>query len=130
DLTAPTCERILQLPQIADVYGGGRVTKIRNFRQASLVDGPLTAMARILYGACSQQWLAVESQIRTMASRQQVLLQEDWVNRLSDKVDAIIAKIGNAAYRQAISLDGPDDVGVPFGSLGEVLGFSSVRQSP
>jgi hypothetical protein len=56
-----------------------------------------------------------------MASRQQDLLRPEWVQRLSDKVDQIAARISQPQFRQGIGLDGEKDAGKDFKSLREVL---------
>ena len=57
-----------------------------------------------------------------MASRQQVLLQDKWVARLSECVDTVCTKIGNVAFRQVSKLQGPSDEGKVIEKLSDVVG--------
>jgi|SRR5215470_9011947 len=116
-----TCMSILERPQFRDLYDGQRMSKLGDFRKGSLSDGPLTAIGRMLHYSCTLLWQSHEGQIRTMASRQQVLLQEDWIARLSDKVDLVCDRIKYPAFRHSSALEGPGDVDKSFGGLTDIL---------
>jgi len=122
ELTESKCRAILQLPQVSDLYQGTAISTLTDFRKGSLSDGPLSAIGRMLHYACALTWSAFEPQIRSMASRQQVLLQEDWIARLSDKVDLVCTRIGEPVFRHAGGLEGPLDRVREFSGLQDVLG--------
>lgn len=121
NLDAETCAKVLGMPQFRDLTQGVLIGKIGDFREGSLSDGPLTAIGRILHYSCEMLWQAHEDRIRQMASRQQVLLQEEWVARLSDQVDKVCARIGKPAFRHASELEGPNDSDVEISGLGDLF---------
>jgi hypothetical protein len=106
-LDAQTCSHILNLRQFTDLATGRPVSGLQDFRVGSLSDGPLTALGRILLYACELLWERHEPRIRLMASRQQTLIQKEWVERLSVQVDLIMNRVSQPSYRHA--LEGPKD---------------------
>jgi hypothetical protein len=102
-----TCKQVLNMRQFKDLATGQPVSSLQDFRQGSLSDGPLTALGRILLYACELFWERHEPRIRLMASRQQTLLQKEWVDRLSNQVDLILERVAQPSYRHA--MEGPKD---------------------
>lgn len=117
-----TCRRILDLPQFKELYEGRLIGTLGDFRNGSLSDGPLTAIGRVLHYSCEMLWQANETRIRQMASRQQVLLQEDWIARLSQQVDIVCDKVTIPSFRHASGLEGPDDSTLEVSSIQDVIG--------
>jgi hypothetical protein len=54
-----------------------------------------------------------------MPSRQQTLLTEEWVGRLSDQVDLILDRISHQSFR--VALEGPDDANLKFNDVRELF---------
>ena len=97
-----TCRQILTLPQFSDLASGKPPESIPDFREGSLSHGPLTALGRIILYACELLWERHEQRIRLMASRQQILLQRDWIERLGNQVDLVLDRIAQPAFRRAL----------------------------
>jgi hypothetical protein len=97
-----TCRRILRMKQLAGLLQGEPMESIGDFRDGSLADGPLTALGKILLYSCEIFWQGHEAKIRPMASRHQTLLQDDWVGRLSEKVDLVCDRLSNSTFRQLV----------------------------
>ena len=109
DLDDQTCKRILELRQFRELNSGQSMSKMTDFRQGSLQDGPLTSIGRLLHYSCTLLWQKHEERIRQMASRQQVLLQGDWIARLSEKVDDVCDRVSNPTFLHASNLEGSAD---------------------
>ena len=120
-LNQQTATAVLQRPQFVDIYSGSTISSLADFRKGSLSDGPLTAIGRILRYACKLLWTERESQIRQMASRQQTLLQPEWVHRLSDKVDYVCDRLPQQHFRANPDLDGPNDVDLKISDVIDLL---------
>jgi hypothetical protein len=121
NLDEETCMRLLSLRQFSDLYDGGLIGSVGDFRSGSLKDGPLTTIGRVLHYASELLWQRYETRIRQMASRQQVLLQEDWVARLSEQVDEVCTRIVHPPFRHASKIDGPADAGLEIGTFCDLL---------
>jgi hypothetical protein len=114
-----TCGRILGLRQFVSLRDGQQIGSIPDFRDGSLSDGPLTTIGRILLHACDLLWERHTSKLRVMPSRQQTLLTEEWVGRLSDQVDLILDRISHQSFR--VALEGPDDANLKFNDVRELF---------
>ncbi|MBI3448647.1 MAG: AIPR family protein [Acidobacteria bacterium] len=121
DLDDETCHRALRLPQFADLFAGKSIDIAGDFRRGSLSDGPLTALGRILHYACSLLWTRYESQIRNMGYRHQVLLQPEWISRLSEEVDQVCTRIGEPAFRHSSRLEGASDRKIEISRLSDLF---------
>ncbi len=64
-----------------------------------------------------------------MASRQQILLQDEWVARVSDQVDTVCEKIKNPTFRTANRLEGGADDNTDFSDMRVLLeGNASITE--
>jgi hypothetical protein len=113
-----TCKKILQLRQFSSLRDGQPIDSLGDFRAGSFSDGALTCLGRILLYACELLWQSHDARIRPMASRQQTLLQSDWVGRLSEKTDLVCDRLKQPSFRQVV--DGAES-GIVFGTVEELF---------
>lgn len=112
NLTDDTCRGILVLPEFKELLDGKPADVLPDFRESSLTRGPLTALARILHLGCKHLWDARSTEIRALLSPQQVLLTQQWAQRLGDQIDMICAKLDKHGFRTASGLDPTGDADI------------------
>ena len=113
-----TCKKILRLKQFTSLMDGQAVESLRDFRIGNFSDGALTCLGRILHYACELLWQSYDARIRPMASRQQTLLQADWVSRLSERTDSVCDRLKQPSFRQVV--DGAEG-SLSFGNVEDLF---------
>jgi hypothetical protein len=106
ELSEEVSRRILQLPQLSYVYEGHPVTELAEFRDHTVFDGPVFAIAHMLRSAVKAVVMGYEPEFRKILSPQQAMLERKWVQRLSDKVDVVYDRMTVANWAQANEVTG------------------------